>query len=319
MINLADPRIGSKIIFKTDDFFAAAHRILKTDIPVFKDGLFDKHGKWMDGWETRRRRSKGYDYLVLKLGKPGKIFDIDIDTSHFNGNQPTHASLEGCFSRSKPNKKTKWTRLLGKKKLGPNKNHNFKSQNKSTFNYIRLNIFPDGGVARLRLYGKIEIDKKTINNKNINLTSVLNGASIVGCNNEHFGRAENIIAPGKGKNMGDGWETRRSRGKNFDWLIIKFGKPGLIKKLEIDTHHFKGNYPDSCSIQTAIINKDLSNNLIVKNSKNWKFISNKSKLSAHKKHVFKKFLIKRNKENYLKINIYPDGGISRIRAFGSFK
>ena len=319
MINLADPRIGSKIIFKTDDFFAAAHRILKTDIPVFKDGLFDKHGKWMDGWETRRRRSKGYDYLVLKLGKPGKIFDIDIDTSHFNGNQPTHASLEGCFSRSKPNKKTKWTRLLGKKKLGPNKNHNFKSQNKSTFNYIRLNIFPDGGVARLRLYGKIEIDKKTINNKNINLTSVLNGASIVGCNNEHFGRAENIIAPGKGKNMGDGWETRRSRGKNFDWLIIKFGKPGLIKKLEIDTHHFKGNYPDSCSIQTAIINEDLSNNLIVKNSKNWKFILNKSKLSAHKKHVFKKFLIKRNKENYLKINIYPDGGISRIRAFGSFK
>tara|TARA_B100000035_G_scaffold29808_1_gene22898 strand:+ start:399 stop:1382 length:984 start_codon:yes stop_codon:yes gene_type:complete len=319
MINLADPRIGSKIIFKTDDFFAAAHRILKTDIPVFKDGLFDKHGKWMDGWETRRRRSKGYDYLVLKLGKPGKIFDIDIDTSHFNGNQPTHASLEGCFSRSKPNKKTKWTRLLGKKKLGPNKNHNFKSQNKSTFNYIRLNIFPDGGVARLRLYGKIEIDKKTINNKNINLTSVLNGASIVGCNNEHFGRAENIIAPGKGKNMGDGWETRRSRGKNFDWLIIKFGKPGLIKKLEIDTHHFKGNYPDSCSIQTTIINKDLSNNLIVKNSKNWKFILNKSKLSAHKKHVFKKFLIKRNKENYLKINIYPDGGISRIRAFGSFK
>jgi allantoicase len=319
MINLADPRIGSKIIFKTDDFFAAAHRILKTDIPVFKDGLFDKHGKWMDGWETRRRRSKGYDYLVLKLGKPGKIFDIDIDTSHFNGNQPTHASLEGCFSRSKPNKKTKWTRLLGKKKLGPNKNHNFKSQNKSTFNYIRLNIFPDGGVARLRLYGKIEIDKKTINNKNINLTSVLNGASIVGCNNEHFGRAENIIAPGKGKNMGDGWETRRSRGKNFDWLIIKFGKPGLIKKLEIDTHHFKGNYPDSCSIQTAIINKDLSNKLIVKNSKNWKFILNKSKLSAHKKHVFKKFLIKRNKENYLKINIYPDGGISRIRAFGSFK
>ncbi len=319
MINLADPRIGSKIIFKTDDFFAAAHRILKTDIPVFKDGLFDKHGKWMDGWETRRRRSKGFDYLVLKLGKPGKIFEIDIDTSHFNGNQPTHASLEGCFSRSKPNKKTKWIRVLGKKKLGPNKNHNFKSQNKSTFNYIRLNIFPDGGVARLRLYGKIEIDKKIINHKNINLTSVLNGASIVGCNNEHFGRAENIIAPGKGKNMGDGWETRRSRGKNFDWLIIKFGKPGLIKKLEIDTHHFKGNYPDSCSIQTAIINKDLSNKSIVRNSKNWKFILNKSKLSAHKKHVFKKFLIKRDKENYLKINIYPDGGISRIRAFGNFK
>ena len=318
MINLADPRIGSKIIFKTDDFFAASHRILNIETPVFKDGLFDKHGKWMDGWETRRRRSKGFDYLILKLGKPGKIFDIDIDTTHFNGNQPTHASLEGCLSETKPNKKTKWISLLGKKKLGPSRNHSFKSNNKSVFNYVKLNIFPDGGVARLRLYGKIEMEKNFLNNKTINLTSVLNGASIIGCNNEHFGRAENIIAPGKGKNMGDGWETRRSRGKNFDWLIIKFGKPGLIKKLEIDTHHFKGNYPDSCSIQTASISKDLSNKSIVNNSKNWKFILNKSKLSAHKKHIFKKFLIKRSKENYLKINIYPDGGISRIRAFGNF-
>ena len=266
MINLADSRIGSKIIFKSDDFFAAAHRILNTDAPVFKDKLFDKHGKWMDGWETKRRRSKGFDYLILKLGKPGKIFDIDIDTTFFNGNQPTHASLEGCFSRTKPNRKTKWISLLGKKKLGPNKNHSFKSKNKSVFNYIRLNIFPDGGIARLRLYGKIEMGKNIFNNKNLNLTSVLNGASIVGCNNEHFGRAENIIAPGKGKNMGDGWETRRSRGKNFDWLIIKFGKPGLIKKLEIDTHHFKGNYPDTCSIQTANISKNLSNKLIANNS-----------------------------------------------------
>ena len=272
----------------------------------------------MDGWETRRRRSKGFDYLILKLGKPGKIFGIDIDTTHFNGNQPTHASLEGCFSKTKPNKKTKWTQLLSKKKLEPSRNHSFKSKNKSVFNYIRLNIFPDGGVARLRLYGKIEMEKNLLNKKNINLTSILNGASIIGCNNEHFGRAENIIAPGKGKNMGDGWETRRSRGKNFDWLIIKFGKPGLIKKLEIDTHHFKGNYPDRSSIQTASISKILSNKSIVNNSNNWKFILNKSKLSAHKKHIFKKFLIKRSKENYLKINIYPDGGISRIRAFGNF-
>ena len=265
MINLADPRIGSKIIFKTDDFFAAAHRILSIDAPVFKDGIFDNHGKWMDGWETIRRRSKGFDYLILKLGKPGKIINVDIDTTHFNGNQPSYASIEGCFSKTKPNKKTKWISLLNKKKLGPTKNHSFKSQNKSVFNYIKLNIFPDGGVARLRLYGKVEMGKNIYNNKNMNLSSVLNGASIVGCNNEHFGRAENIIAPGKGKNMGDGWETRRSRGKNFDWLIIKFGKPGLIKKLEIDTHHFKGNYPDTCSIQTANITKKLSNKLIVNN------------------------------------------------------
>ena len=182
LIDLAQPRLGTKVVYKTDDFFAEAKRIIEPSPPIFKEGVFDKNGKWMDGWETRRKRKSGHDYLILKLGKPGKIFDIDIDTTYFNGNQPTHASLEGCFSRTKPNKKTKWISLLGKKKLGPNKNHSFKSKNKSVFNYIRLNIFPDGGVARLRLYGKIEMGKNIFNNKNLNLTSVLNGASIVGCN-----------------------------------------------------------------------------------------------------------------------------------------
>ena len=222
MINLAEPRLGSKVIFKTDDFFASANRIINPNPPVFKEGVFDKHGKWMDGWETRRRRRKGYDYLIIKLGKPGKIFNVDIDTTHFSGNQPTYASLEACYNNKKPNNKSGWTKILNKKKLGPNKNHNFNIKNKSIFTHIKLNIYPDGGVARLRIYGKVEMKNVNFGNKVINLSSMLNGASIVGCNNEHFGRAENILAPGKGKNMGDGWETRRSRGKNFDWLIIKF-------------------------------------------------------------------------------------------------
>ena len=120
MINLADPRIGSKIIFKTDDFFAPAHRILNTDAPVFKEGLFDKHGKWMDGWETRRKRTKGYDYLILKLGKPGRIHKVDIDTSYFSGNQPNKFSLEACFSNKKSsNKKFKWMTILKKKSGNP--------------------------------------------------------------------------------------------------------------------------------------------------------------------------------------------------------
>ncbi|SVB64247.1 uncharacterized protein METZ01_LOCUS217101, partial [marine metagenome] len=221
MINLAEPRLGSKVIFKTDDFFASASRIINPNPPIFKEGVFDKHGKWMDGWETRRRRKKGFDYVIVKLGRPGKIFNADIDTTHFSGNQPMQASLEACHSKKNPNNKSRWITILSKKKLGPNKNHNFKIKNKSIFTHIKLNIYPDGGVARLRVYGEIEMKKVNFGNKIINLSSMLNGSSIVGCNNEHFGRAENILAPGKGKNMGDGWETRRSRGKNFDWLIIK--------------------------------------------------------------------------------------------------
>ena len=126
MINLAEPRLGSKVIFKTDDFFGSANKILNPNPPLFREGVFDKHGKWMDGWETRRRRRKGLDYLIIKLGRPGKIFKVDIDTSHFNGNQPTYASLEACHSNKKPNVKTRWIKILNKKKLKPNKNLNFK-------------------------------------------------------------------------------------------------------------------------------------------------------------------------------------------------
>jgi allantoicase len=270
----------------------------------------------MDGWETRRRRRKGFDYLIIKIGKPGKIFNVDIDTSYFNGNQPTHASLQACYSNKKPNNKTRWIKILDKKKLGPNKNHNFKIKNKSIFTHIKLNIFPDGGVARLRIYGEVEIKKINFGNKLINLTSVLNGASIVGCNNEHFGRAENVLAPGKGKNMGDGWETRRSRGKNFDWLIIKLGRTGIINKIEIDTHHFKGNYPDRCSVQATYIPNKISNYSVIKKSTKWKSILNMAKLNANKKHYFNNKIMKKNKINFIRINIFPDGGISRIRTFG---
>ena len=316
LIDLAQSRLGSKIVFKTNEFFAPAKRIINPWPPVFKEGVFDKHGKWMDGWETKRKRGKGYDYLILKLGRPGRISKIDIDTSYFSGNQPTKVSLQACFSKKKlPNKNSKWITILKKKPTKANSHHFFNVKNKSIFTHIKLNIFPDGGVARIRIYGSMEI-LKNFTGKVLNLTSVLHGATPIACNNEHFGRAENILAPGMGKNMGDGWETRRSRGKNFDWLIIKCAAAGKINKIQIDTHHFKGNYPDKCSIQAAFIDKKISSRAIVNNSKKWKLLLNKVKLYAHKKHNFKNNLMKSKKINYIKINIFPDGGISRIRVFG---
>ena len=316
LIDLAQSRLGSKIVYKTDEFFAPAKRIINSWPPVFKEGVFDKHGKWMDGWETRRKRSKGHDYLILKLGKPGQIYKVDIDTSYFSGNHPTKVSIQACFDKKNiTNKNFKWTTILKKKSTKANSHHFFNIKNKSTFSHVKLNIFPDGGVARLRVYGTIE-NKKKFGKKILNLTSVLNGATPIVCNNEHFGRAENILAPGIGKNMGDGWETRRSRGKNFDWLIIKCATAGRIGKIQIDTHHFKGNYPDKCSLQAAYINSKISNKSIVNSSKKWKLLLNKVKLNAHKKHNFQNKLMKNKKVNYIRINIFPDGGISRIRMFG---
>jgi allantoicase len=204
---------------------------------------------------------------------------------------------------------------LSKKNTKPNSHHFFNIKDKSLFTHIKLNIFPDGGIARLRVYGTMDVKKK-FGKKIINLTSVLNGATPIACNNEHFGRAENILAPGKGKNMGDGWETRRSRGKNYDWLILKCASKGKISSIQIDTHHFKGNYPDKCSLQAALLNGNPSSQNIVKKSKKWKYLLNKSKLYADKKHNFKNKLMKDKKINYIKVNIFPDGGISRLRVYG---
>ena len=155
LIDLAQPRLGSKVIFKTDDFFASAKRIIEPTAPVFKEGLFDKNGKWMDGWESRRKRTPGHDYLIIKLGKPGSISKVDVDTSHFNGNQPSMISIEASNSKSNNIKNFKWKTLVGKKKTKANSQHIFKTSSKSVFTHIKLNIFPDGGVARLRLYGSI--------------------------------------------------------------------------------------------------------------------------------------------------------------------
>ena len=315
LINLAQTRLGAKIVYKTDEFFAPASRILNPTPPIFKEGVFDKHGKWMDGWETRRKRGSGHDYLILKLGKPGRIKKIDIDTSFFNGNQPNKVSLQACISKQNlPNKKTKWITILNKKKTKPNSHHFFNISNKSIFTHVKFNIFPDGGVARLRIFGELVVKK--LKSKKINLTSIFNGAAPIACNNEHFGKAENILAPGRGINMGDGWETRRSRGKNFDWLIIRCATAAKIDKIQIDTHHFKGNYPDHCSIQASLVKGKPSAKKIIAMSKKWKQLLNKVKLKAHKKHNFKNRLIKKNKINYIKINIFPDGGISRVRLIG---
>jgi len=316
LIDLAQPRLGSKVIFKTDDFFASAHRIIDPAPPIFKEGLFDKNGKWMDGWESRRKRTSGHDFLIIKLGKAGLISKVDVDTSHFNGNQPSMISLEGCNSKSDNIKNLKWKTIIGKKKTKANNQHLFKTSSKSIFTHIKLNIFPDGGVARLRLYGNISKENNNFRNKKINLASLLNGASVIACNNEHFGKAENILAPGKAKNMGDGWETRRRRDKGFDWLILNSIKGERIEKIEISTHHFKGNFPSHCSLQAAFISNKKSSFSIVKSSNKWKFLMNKVNLSANKTHKFKNKLMKNNKINFIKINIFPDGGISRFKIFG---
>ena len=315
-VNLASPKLGTKVISFSDDFFGKVSRMLNDSSPKFIEDKYDDHGKWMDGWESKRRRDGGHDWSIIKLGSPGKIHEIEIDTSFFTGNYPPHASIEGLHSDKVPKFEDDWKKILKKVQLDGDKVHRFKV-NSSKINYVRFQIFPDGGIARLRLYGDVEIDWKKFKNKKVELSSLNLGGKIIAYNNAHYGDVTALLSSGRGKTMGDGWETRRRREPGNDWIIIKLAKPGLIEEIELDTAHFKGNYPDKASISAGYFNEDTKINSIIKNTNDWKEILSPTKLKADKIHRFKKII--HNKEaNFIKLDIYPDGGISRLRIFGKF-
>ena len=316
-VNLASPKLGTKVMSFSDDFFGKVSRMLNDKVPQFIEDKYDNHGKWMDGWESKRRRDGGHDWAIIKLGSPGKVYEIEIDTSFFTGNYPPFASIQGLYSEKKPDHNDDWKIILKKQKLQGDKVHNFKV-NSTKVNYIRFQIFPDGGIARLRLFGHVEIDLEKFKNKKIELSSLNLGGKIIAYNNAHYGDVSALLTSGRGKTMGDGWETRRRREPGNDWIIIKLAKSGIIEEIEIDTAHFKGNFPDKASISAAFFDEKEKVSSIIKQNKNWKEILPPTKLKADKIHRFKK-IIRSDEVNYVKLNIFPDGGVSRFRVFGKLK
>jgi len=321
LINLASPKLGSTTIEANDEFFAPLERLLSDKDPIFVDGKYDNHGKWMDGWETRRRRKPGFDWALIKLGSSGIISEVNFDTSYFTGNYPPQASLYGCYSENKPSiDSNEWFSIIPKINLGPDKHNNFKSITNNIVNWIKLEIHPDGGIARLRLYGEVFTNWENYNSNDIlEVSSLKLGGKILYYNNAHYGDVNSLLTDGRGKNMGDGWETRRRRSPGNDWITIALCKDAQINSLEIDTAFFKGNYPDMCSVQACYIDKNtkFSDEKIYDN---WTLILDKEKLFADKIHQFKKELINTDKIfNHIRLNIFPDGGVSRFRVFGNIK
>ncbi len=315
-VDLAQPRLGSEVTFATDDFFADKSRLIDPADPVFIDDKYDDHGKWMDGWESRRKRGEGYDYCIIRLGQPGVIEGVNIDTSHFTGNFPPAASLEACNVSGEPDDKTTWTEIVPSVSLGADSHHLVRVQSDQTWSHLRLNIFPDGGVARLRVYGRINCNwDERDPNELIDLVSLLNGGRGVCANNSHYGSPSKLLAPGRGVNMGDGWETRRRREPGNDWAIFELGHAGIISSVEIDTAHFKGNFPDRCSLQAAYITGGTDQSLITQ-SMFWKTLMPEQKMSMDAIHKFDAEVADIGPVTHVRLNIFPDGGVSRLRLFG---
>jgi len=316
-IDLAIPRLGSSVVYATNDFFAAKERLIQSAKPVFIPGKYDDNGKWMDGWETQRRRNGGHDWCIIKLGVKGVIDGFDIDTSHFTGNFPPAASIEAVLSDSEPNETSDWTEIVPVSSLKGNSHHFVPSLSAASYNYLKLNMYPDGGIARLRVYGQpvCEWNRKDMDQV-YELSAMKNGGRVVAFNDAHFGDPWQILTDGRGRDMGDGWETRRRREPGNDWIIIALGHPGIVEKIEVDTAHFKGNYPDRCSIMAAHVENATDQSLITQ-SMFWETLLPPQKLQADHIHEFgKKNLSQLGAVSHVRFNIHPDGGVSRVRIIG---
>lgn len=322
LTDLASENIGGQALYTTDDFFAEKENLLKPGRGVFIAEKFTDRGKWMDGWESRRKRVPGHDWTVIKLGTQGIIKGLDIDTNHFMGNHPPFASVEAInltedLSDWSKSDDISWDEILPKSPLNPGSQHLFEISSNKIYTHVRLHIYPDGGVARFRVYGDVVKDWSLVKKDEIiDLALVNNCGKALHCNDMFFSRMDNLIMPTTGKNMGDGWETKRNRTPgNLDYVILRLGHSGHVKEIVVDTNHFKGNYPDACEIEACSCDDDIE---VLNDSHSWISLLPKQKLEAHKKHHFKNELNAIEKPvTHIKLKIYPDGGVSRLRILGT--
>jgi allantoicase len=323
LIDLASDRLGGAVLYANDDFFAPKDNLLKPGTPVFIEGKYTDRGKWMDGWESRRRRTPGFDWCIIRLGLPGIIRGVVVDTSFFKGNYPEQCSLEACAVDGHPDvenllsETTEWTEILPVSQLQGDSQNPFAISTDERVTHLRFKIFPDGGVARLRVYGEVVPDWKALARRGeIDLAAAENGALVLTCSDMFFGHRHNLIMPGRGVDMGDGWETKRRRGPGYDWVVIRLATRGLIQRVEVDTAHFKGNYPDTCSLEGCDAGGEVLNEATI-SSVSWREILPRTRLQAHTRHFYEEELEKGGAITHVRFNIYPDGGVSRLRLYGT--
>ena len=322
-VDLVSERIGGETLSCSDDFFAPMENLIKPGRGIFIDDKYTDRGKWMDGWESRRRfgrqystdKQRDHDWCTLRLGIPGYIRGVDIDTNHFRGNAPQSVSIEACVGNT-----AEWVEILPPSDVKPHSQNLFSIDIKQTPNNqpwtcVRLKIFPDGGVARLRVYGEAHINwQQFLPGELIDLAAIQNGGRALSCSDMFFSDKNNLLMPGRGVNMGDGWETKRRRDKGNDWVIIKLASEGSINKVLIDTHHFKGNFPDRFSLEGICSNDDN----LEKETLNWQTILPQTRLFAHREHQYSQEIISTAEQTFthVRLNIFPDGGVSRLRLYG---
>ena len=305
MTDLISEAVGGRVVACNDEFFAEAHNLLRAGDPVWKEGVYTDRGKWMDGWETRRRREPGHDWCVLALGVAGRVRSVTVDTSHFTGNYPESFSLEACGVGGDERLETAdWVEIIPQTSLSGDTAANFEADDSHRVTHVRLNIFPDGGVARLRIDGDPIPARHEVclDDEGIDLASSVVGGEAIDASDVHYSPPSNLLRPTEPAGMWDGWETKRRRGPGNDWAVFRLGLPGAVDSLEVDTRHFKGNAPGWVSVQVS------------NDGQTWEEVVDRAEVKPDTVNVVT--LDRSAQAGFVRLDIHPDGGVARLRVRG---
>ena len=322
-------RLRGSVMAASDEFFAAKENLIKPDAPAFVPETYDAKGQVYDGWETRRRRGPGgtlperaaRDWVIVRLGVPGVVRAIVVDTAYFTGNYPQACSADGCSAGGYPSPReltadadpSRWREIVPRALLTGDHRHVFKVTSGLRFTHVRLNIFPDGGVARLHVHGEVVPDPALLEGLTVDLAALENGADIAARSDQFYSSPRNVISPGLSRVMGEGWETRRRRKPGYEWLVVRLAGRGVIHLAEIDTSWYRGNQPASASLQTMDATDPTHGSLADESA--WRDLLPKVRLLPDTPHRFR---VDGGPATHVRLNIFPDGGVARLRLYGSF-
>ncbi|HKS43970.1 MAG TPA: allantoicase [Amycolatopsis sp.] len=304
--DLASRRVGGSVLWANDELFAERENLIKPAPPEFQRWSFGHKGQIYDGWETRRRREPGRDQAIVRLGLPGVVSGVIVDTTFFTGNYPPFASVEALAVDGYPSpaelSEMDWTTIVPHASLTGDAENFFPVGSARRHTHVRLTICPDGGVARFRVHGTPVADPRLLDLGSLDLAALENGARIVEASNMFYASPGNLISPGFAAVMGEGWETARRRDDGNDWVIVELAAEGVPRLAELDTTHFKGNAPGWAALSGR---RDGS----------WFEVLPRTRLQPDTRH---RFLIEDSRElTHLRLDIYPDGGMARLRLYGA--
>jgi len=310
--DLASRRLGGSVVAANDELFAERENLVKPEAPAFSSYTFGHKGQIMDGWETRRRREPGHDWAIVRLGIPGIVRGVVVDTSYFTGNYPPEVSVEGAAVDGYPSPaelgSAAWVPLVPRSPAKGDSRNAYPVGGSPWVTHVRLCQYPDGGVARLRVHGEPVPDPRFLLGGALDLAALANGAVVTGCSNMHYSSPTNLIGPGEARVMGEGWETARRRDDGNDWVEIALAGPGVVSLVELDTSCFVGNSPGWARVTGVGRPGDGSA------TTDRVELLPRTQLQPDTRHRFRPGASP--EVAAVRVDIYPDGGMARVRMWG---